>query len=150
MPFCCKLGKIEVWYISSCSWINSMTVFRIFSMMRFKSGEGMFAPRLASRRCFNPPTRFMKNSSRLDVQMVKNRSRSRSGIDGICAWRRTRRLNSNQLSSRLKNSSEDKSATEKSNRLLRFRFFFLVVVEFMSVSLMSAILHPATVFTAEK
>ena len=51
--------------------------------------------------CCRPPTRTMKNSSRLDSKMARNLRRSSSGTCGSCASSRTRRLNSSQLSSRL-------------------------------------------------
>ena len=48
-----------------------------------------------------PPTRTMKNSSRFELKMARNLSRSSSGTVGSCASSSTRRLNSSQLSSRL-------------------------------------------------
>src|SRR5262249_502150 len=51
--------------------------------------------------CCRPPTRTMKNSSRLELTMARNLSRSSSGTSGSWASSRTRRLNSSQLNSRL-------------------------------------------------
>ena len=51
--------------------------------------------------CCRPPTRTMKNSSRFELKMARNFSRSSSGTVGSWASSRTRRLNSSQLSSRL-------------------------------------------------
>src|SRR5262245_55620108 len=55
----------------------------------------------AQMRCFRSATRTMKNSSRLELKMDRNFTRSRSGTVGSCASSRTRRLNSNHDSSRL-------------------------------------------------
>src|SRR5436190_2371538 len=51
--------------------------------------------------CLIPATRISKNSSRLELKMVRNLTRSIRGGVGSCASSRTRRLNSSQLSSRL-------------------------------------------------
>ena len=51
--------------------------------------------------CLMPATRISKNSSRFELKMVRNLTRSISGWVGSCASSRTRRLNSSQLSSRL-------------------------------------------------
>src|SRR5438477_6147595 len=51
--------------------------------------------------CLMPATRISKNSSRLELKIVRNLTRSMSGCVGSCASSRTRRLNSSQLSSRL-------------------------------------------------
>src|SRR6266446_9136100 len=48
-----------------------------------------------------PATRISKNSSRFELKMQRNFTRSISGWVGSCASSRTRRLNSSQLSSRL-------------------------------------------------
>src|SRR5215218_7996971 len=54
--------------------------------------------------CLSPPTRFMKNSSRLLSKMARNFSRSRSGLDASSASWSTRRLNSSHESSRFRKS----------------------------------------------
>ncbi len=51
----------------------------------------------------SPATRTSKNSSRLDAQIDRNRSRSSRGFDGSRASSSTRSLKSSQLSSRLMN-----------------------------------------------
>ena len=51
--------------------------------------------------CFNPAMRTSKNSSRLELAMQKNLSRSSSGLVESRASSITRWLNSNQLSSLL-------------------------------------------------
>src|ERR1044071_2337887 len=51
--------------------------------------------------CLMPATRISKNSSRLELKIVRNLTRSMSGWVGSCASSRTRRLNSSQLNSRL-------------------------------------------------
>ena len=51
--------------------------------------------------CLIPATRISKNSSRLELKMVRNFTRSISGCVESCASSRTRRLNSSQLNSRL-------------------------------------------------
>ena len=51
--------------------------------------------------CLMPATRISKNSSRFELKMVRNFTRSMSGCVGSCASSKTRRLNSSQLSSRL-------------------------------------------------
>src|SRR5205823_768255 len=48
-----------------------------------------------------PATRISKNSSRFELKIVRNLTRSMSGWIGSCASSSTRRLNSSQLSSRL-------------------------------------------------
>src|SRR5439155_606311 len=48
-----------------------------------------------------PATRISKNSSKFELKIVRNLTRSISGCVGSCASSSTRRLNSNQLSSRL-------------------------------------------------
>src|SRR5438874_9531787 len=61
--------------------------------------------------CCSPPTRTMKNSSRLDSKMARNFTRSRSGTLGSWASSSTRRLNSSQDSSRLTNAPAPSSTT---------------------------------------
>ena len=51
---------------------------------------------------FSPETRIMKNSSRLALKIARNFTRSSSGWRRSCASSSTRRLNSSQLSSRLR------------------------------------------------
>src|SRR5215510_14593336 len=51
--------------------------------------------------CLIPATRISKNSSRFELKIVRNLTRSMSGCVGSCASSRTRRLNASQLSSRL-------------------------------------------------
>src|SRR4029450_11243247 len=51
--------------------------------------------------CLMPATRISKNSSRFELNIERNLTRSISGWIGSCASSRTRRLNSSQLSSRL-------------------------------------------------
>src|ERR1043166_792381 len=58
----------------------------------------------ASSNCCSPPTRTMKNSSRFEPVIARNFRRSMSGTAGSIASCSTRRLNSSQLNSRLKNS----------------------------------------------
>ena len=56
----------------------------------------------ASTWSWRPATRIMKNSSRLDVKIAANFSRSIRGTDASSASSSTRSLKSSQLSSRLK------------------------------------------------
>src|SRR5439155_21735544 len=51
--------------------------------------------------CLMPATRISKNSSRFELKIVRNLTRSISGCAGSCASSRTRRLNASQLNSRL-------------------------------------------------
>src|SRR5205809_43656 len=51
--------------------------------------------------CLMPATRISKNSSRFELKMVRNLTRSMSGCAGSCASSSTRRLNASQLNSRL-------------------------------------------------
>src|SRR5437667_12170044 len=51
--------------------------------------------------CLIPATRISKNSSRFELKIVRNLTRSIRGWVGSCASSSTRRLNSSQLSSRL-------------------------------------------------
>src|SRR3954463_2136101 len=53
--------------------------------------------------------RFMKYSSRFDVKIPRNLTRSSSGVRSSSASCSTRRLNSSQDTSRLRNSSGDTS-----------------------------------------
>jgi hypothetical protein len=57
----------------------------------------------ASIWCFKPATRISKNSSRFELEIVRKRSRSSSGVEGSRACSRTRKLNSRSDSSRLRN-----------------------------------------------
>ena len=54
----------------------------------------------AAIRRISPATRTMKNSSRLEAKMARNRARSSSGIWSSSASSRTRWLNRTQLCSR--------------------------------------------------
>src|SRR5437762_6474940 len=56
-------------------------------------------------RRFNSATRTMKNSSRFELKMERNFTRSRRGTLGSCASSSTRRLNSSHDNSRLTNAS---------------------------------------------
>ena len=60
---------------------------------------------LAYARVRIAPTRFMKNSSRFDVKIARNLSRSSSGTRSSSASASTRRLNSSQLRSRSNQAS---------------------------------------------
>src|ERR1700693_4605296 len=73
------------------------------------SGVGALSP--ASMRRFNVATRTMKHSSRFELKMARNFTRSRSGTLGSCASSSTRRLNSSHDSSRLMNASVSMSAS---------------------------------------
>src|SRR6186713_1062285 len=62
--------------------------------------------------CLIPATRISKNSSRFELTIPRNLTRSSNGWVGSCASSRTRRLNSSQLSSRLmKFFAAEKSGT---------------------------------------
>src|SRR5262244_18957 len=56
-------------------------------------------------RRFSSATRTMKNSSRFELKMERNFTRSSSGTLGSCASSSTRRLNSSHDTSRLTNAS---------------------------------------------
>src|SRR5882672_3717020 len=62
-------------------------------------------------RRFSVATRTMKDSSRFELKMARNFTRSRSGTLGSCASSSTRRLNSSHDSSRLMNASVFMSAS---------------------------------------
>src|SRR5262245_3013238 len=64
----------------------------------------------AQMRCFRSATRTMKNSSRFELKMDRNLTRSRSGTVGSWASSSTRRLNSSHDSSRLIMRSDMASA----------------------------------------
>ena len=66
-------------------------------------GPACWSP--ARIRRFRSATRTMKNSSRFELKMDRNFTRSRSGTVGSCASSSTRRLNSSQDSSRLTKTS---------------------------------------------
>src|SRR5580765_7409790 len=67
--------------------------------------------------CLIPATRISKNSSKFELKMVRNLTRSISGCVGSCASSRTRRLNSSQLNSRLVkfSGSEKRDVSGSSN-----------------------------------
>ena len=65
--------------------------------------------------CFRPPMRFMKNSSRLELTIARNFTRSSSGVRSSCASRSTRRLNASQVSSRFRYHSEASRSTAGSD-----------------------------------
>lgn len=58
---------------------------------------------------FRPPTRFMKNSSKLELQMLRKRRRSNKGFLASSASDKTRRLKFNQPTSRFVNSAAEDS-----------------------------------------
>ncbi len=65
----------------------------------------------SARALIKPATRTRKNSSRLELTMARNLMRSNSGRSSARPWRSTRSLNSNQLNSRLKYMSWDRSGS---------------------------------------
>ena len=89
-----------------CASTSSATTSRMRS--RFSRGRILspIEPRLLPPRtfCCSPPTRTMKNSSRFELKIARNLTRSSSGTVGSRASSRTRRLNWSQLSSRLRYS----------------------------------------------
>ena len=68
------------------------------------------------------PTRIMKNSSRLELKMLRNFRRSRSGTCGSRASSSTRALNSSQVNSRLMKCSLRRSWATSTLRNLRRGF----------------------------
>src|SRR5687768_12299103 len=50
--------------------------------------------------CINPATRISKNSSRFELTIARNFTRSSNGFDALRACPSTRRLNASQLCSR--------------------------------------------------
>ena len=83
MPFCSRLGLSFVSKISSWCFTSSLTARRILLRNFSGSAASPGTPLLASSLCLRLPTRFMKNSSRLEVHIERNRTRSRSGIAGL-------------------------------------------------------------------
>src|SRR5512145_1257353 len=69
-------------------------------------------------RRFNAATRTMKNSSRFELKIARNFTRSSSGTLGSWASSSTRRLNSSHDSSRLMNAAAFMSVTA-AERLLQ-------------------------------
>src|SRR5262245_11390214 len=103
MPSASRPGstsRARAWYCCSTSWRTVRPMWSSWSLGGMRS-----APKLrwmpACTFCCRPPTRTMKNSSRLELTMARNLSRSSSGTSGSWASSRTRRLNSSQLNSRL-------------------------------------------------
>src|SRR5262249_55427113 len=79
-------------------------------------------PLLLTRR-FRPATRTIKNSSRLELKMARNFTRSRSGTEASLASSKTRRLKSNQERSR---SINKRSSSCINNRLKKHNLQILL------------------------
>lgn len=75
------------------------------STWRGESPDAAVTAMPVAMRRLSPATRTMKNSSRLDAKIARNRTRSRSGWLGSSASSSTRWLNASQLSSRSANRS---------------------------------------------
>ena len=104
---------------ASSGWISleEAVVLRIHQLVRTRAatalvvsaGREPVGPRrvIAARwmRRFSAATRTMKNSSRFELKMARNFTRSSRGTLGSCASSSTRRLNSSHDSSRLTNAS---------------------------------------------
>ena len=105
-----------------------VAIFSSCSIARSPSGEkscGALSPNACSR---TPATRTMKNSSKLELNIARNFSRSRSGLEQFSASSRTLKLNSSQLSSRLRKHSGPNngfSISDMVNFLFRFRLRLL-------------------------
>src|SRR6266404_3484961 len=102
MPFLVSSGSSSSFQSAYCAATSSRTM----RWMLWKVSVGL-KPSAAtslvslSTCCLMPATRISKNSSRFELKMERNLTRSSSGWVGSCASSRTRRLNSSQLSSRL-------------------------------------------------
>ena len=68
----------------------------------------------AAIRRLRPATRTMKNSSRFEAKIARNRTRSSSGSDGSSASSSTRVLKCSQDTSRSRNRSGSRSGAEAS------------------------------------
>src|ERR1700682_332731 len=93
---------------STSSWIRTAMAAFVSAGVS-PSGAGVLSP--TSIRRFKVTTRTMKHSSRFELKMARNLTRSRSGTLGSCASSSTRRLNSSHDSSRLMNASVFMSAS---------------------------------------
>jgi hypothetical protein len=103
MPCSDSAGRSAVATVAACRCESSPARSRIASIV--SDGVRPSAPvfdRPASTWSCRPATRIMKNSSRFEVKIAANFSRSISGTDASSASSSTRSLKSSQLSSRLK------------------------------------------------
>src|SRR5262249_33140370 len=87
---------------SSTSWWTREATAAIVSAAVRSSGPEVGSP--ACMRRFSVATRIMKNSSRFELKMARNFTRSSRGTVGSWASSSTRRLNSRNDSSRFRNA----------------------------------------------
>ena len=106
MPFSSSAGSncfCQHWYCSSIMRRTRLVTARQVSVAVKPST--LRSTTSLSICCFNPATRTSKNSSRFELAMQKNFTRSSSGFVESSASSSTRWLNSSQLNSRLMNLS---------------------------------------------
>ena len=102
MLFLASSGSSSSFQSAYCAATNSRTTR--WMPLKVSVGLSPSGPRWLvslSICCLIPATRISKNSSKFELKIVRNLTRSMSGCVGSCASSSTRRLNSNQLSSRL-------------------------------------------------
>ena len=102
MPFLASCGSSSSFQSAYCAATNSRTTR--WMLLKVSVGLNPSGPRSLvslSICCLIPATRISKNSSRFELKIVRNLTRSIRGWVGSCASSSTRRLNSSQLSSRL-------------------------------------------------
>src|SRR6266850_2211295 len=111
MPSAASSGWISCRKQRCCSstswWIRAATAAIVSAAVR-SSGPEVGSP--ACIRRLSVATRIMKNSSRFELKMDRNFTRSSSGTVGSWASSSTRRLKSSHDSSRLRNAFEFMSA----------------------------------------
>src|SRR6266446_5027568 len=102
MPFFASNGSSSSFQSEYCAATSSRTMrWMLLNISVGLRPSGPTSLVSLSICCLMPATRISKNSSRLELKIVRNLTRSMSGCVGSCASSRTRRLNSSQLSSRL-------------------------------------------------
>ena len=102
MPFFASCGSNSSFQSEYCAATNSRAMR--WMLLKVSVGLNPSGPRWLvslSICCLIPATRISKNSSRFELKMLRNLTRSMSGCVGSCASSSTRRLNSSQLNSRL-------------------------------------------------
>ena len=103
MPSLARAGTSEPCqqrYWSSTSEATTEWIRRSCSWGERPSGPGSITPE--SICCIRPATRISKNSSRFELTIARNLTRSSRGWDALWACSSTRRSKDSQLSSRLK------------------------------------------------
>src|SRR5699024_505873 len=115
MPSAASAGCTCSENTAACRAASSCALTEIISSTcRGSSPEAAVTAIPVAIRRFSPATRTMKNSSRLEAKIARNRTRSSSGRPVSSAISSTRSLNCNQLSSRSANRSSGRGWSSNS------------------------------------